>query len=407
MPAPVQEQDRLFALTQPLVDPVDQFARQHVLALRVQHLPAHVHDPEGRHRPIVDALRHRIEHVAPRLRVPPRLQRRRRRAQHARRAQDRRAHHRHIAPVVHRRLALLEGRLVFLVDHDQPKVRQRREHRRTRAHHHPRLPQGHRHPRVETLARGQVAMPDDHLGAQVGQPRTQPPDRLGGQGDLGHQEDRRATLGDDLADERDVDLGLARARDSVEQVGLERLRIEGSRHRSHRRRLFGVERVAGGSDRFRLRERVVVGHAPEHARVLLDRARADQRVHRLLRDPETRDHLRAVGGLRLPGQIIQHLRLARRLAAQLGQRLRSRRLHQRQQTTQHRPDPFTHRRRQDRFQDRVEPAAVVTRHPFRELATIGRQDRLLVFEQDDAAQLGRRRGLRRVFPDHPETRAPA
>ena len=407
VPAAVEEQDRLLALAQALMDAVDQLAREHVLALRVEHLAPHVDDAEGRHRAVVDALGHRVEHVAAGLGVLPRLQRRRRRTQHARRAEERSAHDRDVAAVVHRGLALLEGRLVLLVDHDEPEVRQGREDRGARAHDHAGLAEGHRHPRVEPLAGGKVAVPDHDLGAEVGEAGAQAADRLRGQGDFRDKEDRGAAFGHDLADQSDVDLGLPRAGDAMEQVRTEGLLIEALRDGRHRGKLLRIEVMAGGRDGFRLGERVVVGHAPEHAGVLLDRARLEERIDRLLGNPEPRDQLGAVGGFLLGREVIEHLRLARGLAAQFREGLGVGQRDQREQAAEDGADAFAHRRGQDRLEDRVEPAAVVARHPFGELADIGREHRLLVLEQDDAAQLGGGRRFSRVFPDHAEARAAA
>lgn len=52
-------------------------------------------------------------------------------------------------------------------------------------------------------------MPDDDLGAEVGEPGTESPDRLRSQGDFGDEEDGGAAFGDDLTDQGDVDLRLA------------------------------------------------------------------------------------------------------------------------------------------------------------------------------------------------------
>ena len=77
MTAAVQEQDRLLASLEAGADAVGQFARQDVLALRVQDLATHVHDPEGRHRTVVDALGHHVQRIASGRRVLPGLERRR------------------------------------------------------------------------------------------------------------------------------------------------------------------------------------------------------------------------------------------------------------------------------------------------------------------------------------------
>jgi hypothetical protein len=58
------------------------------------------------------------------------------RTQHHARAGRLRPHHGHIAPVVARRLFLLVAAVVLFVHHDQAQVAHRREHARARPHHH-------------------------------------------------------------------------------------------------------------------------------------------------------------------------------------------------------------------------------------------------------------------------------
>ena len=97
---------------------------------------------------------------------------------------------------------------MLFVDHDETEIRERGKDRGTSANHHPRLPQRHRHPRVETLAGGKVAMPDDYLGTKVGESGAEATDRLRCERDFRDEEDRRAAFGHDLADERHINLGL-------------------------------------------------------------------------------------------------------------------------------------------------------------------------------------------------------
>ena len=77
MTAAVQEQDRLLASLEAGADAVGEFTGQDMLALRVQDLATHVHDPEGRHRTVVDALGHHVQRIAAGRRVLPGLERRR------------------------------------------------------------------------------------------------------------------------------------------------------------------------------------------------------------------------------------------------------------------------------------------------------------------------------------------
>jgi len=163
--------------------------------------------------------------------------------------------------------------------------------------------------------------------------------------------------------------------------------------------------VPGGGDGFRLGERIIIGHAPEHAGVFLDHPGTEQAIHRLLRNPQARDELRAVRRFFLGGEVVEDLGLAWGLATELGERLRIGRGNQREQTAQDGADPFAHRGGQDRLKDRIKPATVIPGHPLGEFAHIGRQHRLLVLEQNDAAQLGGGGRFGGIFPDHPEARA--
>ena len=74
MPAAVEEKDRLLATFEPGADAIGQLARKDMLALRVEHLASHVHDAEGRHRAVIDALSHHVQGVAAGRSVLPSLQ---------------------------------------------------------------------------------------------------------------------------------------------------------------------------------------------------------------------------------------------------------------------------------------------------------------------------------------------
>ena len=111
---------------------------------------------------------------------------------------------RHVAPVVARRLVLLVGRLVLLVDDDEAQVAHRREDGRAGADHHPRLAGGQRQPAVEPLALAEVAVPDDDLvvGGDGLQASVQARHGLGRERDLGHEVDHAAARGQRLATAR-------------------------------------------------------------------------------------------------------------------------------------------------------------------------------------------------------------
>ena len=95
------------------------------------------------------------------------FERRRRRGQHDRRADQARAHHRHVARVVADALFLLERGVVLLVDHDQAEVGERQEQRRARADHDADAALGDRPPGLAPLEAGQAGMPRRRRAAEA------------------------------------------------------------------------------------------------------------------------------------------------------------------------------------------------------------------------------------------------
>ena len=207
-------------------------------------------------------------------------------------------------------------------------------------------------------------MPDDYLGAEVGEARAEATNRLRRERDFRYEEDRRAAFGHDLTNQRHVDLGLTRAGDTMEQVRTKGLRVERLRDRGDGGDLLRIQRVTSRGDRLPFGIRVVIGDPPEHAGVFLNRARLDEGIHGLLGDTEAVDHLRTVSGLLLAGKIIDHLRLARGLLAKLRECFGFGRGDERQQSAEDRTDALAHRSGQDGLQHGVQSTAVVARHPF-------------------------------------------
>jgi hypothetical protein len=125
--------------------------------------------------------------VAAGLRVVQRFQRRRGAAQHHRHAQCAGAHQGEIAGVVADAVLLLVAAVVLLVDDDMPGLRQRHEHRRARAHDHPRLPARGGQPDPRAFVVVQARMQRVHRHAEALAEARQ---RLRGQADLRHQHQR-------------------------------------------------------------------------------------------------------------------------------------------------------------------------------------------------------------------------
>ena len=104
---------------------------------------------------------------------------------------------------------------MLLVDDDQAEVADRGEDRRARADADLRLAAAQALPLVEALAVGEGAVEDGEAVAEAG---AEAGDGLRGEADLGDQDDRPAAAGERRLDRRQVDLGLARAGDAVEEL---------------------------------------------------------------------------------------------------------------------------------------------------------------------------------------------
>ncbi len=172
--------------------------------------------------------------VASRHHVLQRLERWGGAAEHHRNAGMSCAHDGQVARrVAQRSLVLLEGGIVFLVHHDQPELRHRREHRRARAEHQACLATEGAAPGEEALVVGEPRMQHRHRGIEaLAEARQQ----LRRECDLGHQHQRPPPRGQYPFDEPQVDLGLAAAGDAVQHEGAKG--PEGAPDRLHRQRLL-------------------------------------------------------------------------------------------------------------------------------------------------------------------------
>ena len=142
-----------------------------------------------------------------------------------------RAHHRHVAGVVMRAFVLLVGLVVLLIDDDQPEIGVRQKQRRARPHHHRRFTRRYRGPVALPGARGQFGMPFQRPHAET--PR-EAVEELAGQRDLRHQDQRLLAAADRFGDRLEIDFGLARAGDAVEQRDMKAAIGRQRAHRIHR-----------------------------------------------------------------------------------------------------------------------------------------------------------------------------
>ena len=198
------------------------------------------------------------------------------------------------AGVVARVALVLVGALVLLVDDDQPDVVKRREHRRARADAHPRLAGAQAHPLVVALADAQRRVQHRHHVAEAG---LKAPQHLRGERDLGHEHDRRAPGRERRLHRPEIDLGLARAGDPLEQEpGVARgPSAQGRRQALERDRLLageGRRRGRGAAD--------LVADGPPRARPTVDRDEAPG-----LQPPQPRRVELGGGGRPAPGQRVE------------------------------------------------------------------------------------------------------
>ena len=162
---------------------------------------------------------------------------------------------------------------MLLVDDDEPEVAERQEQRRAGADDQPRVAGGNRGPGAAAGGLGDARVPLGRAGAEA---CLDPVEELGREGDLGQEHQRLAAAAQRLGHRLEVDLGLARAGDALEQrrrVGAgphrrgERGRRLGLRRRERQRPGAGIEPRIGGVARRRLaHEHALVLEAPDHAR---------------------------------------------------------------------------------------------------------------------------------------------
>ena len=120
----------------------------------------------------------------------------------------------HTAGVVPGIALVLVGGVVLLVHHDHAQPRHRGEHRRAGAHHDPRLAVGDAPVLGAAPGRGERAVQHRHGVAETG---LEAGGRLRRQRDLRHQHDRAPSIRQLPLDRPQVDLGLARSGDAVQQ----------------------------------------------------------------------------------------------------------------------------------------------------------------------------------------------
>ena len=183
-----------------------------------------------------------------------------------------RAHHRHVAGVIMRAVILLVGLVVLFIDDDEPEIGIGHEQRRARADHDRRLAFGDRRPVARAGARRQFGMPFQRAHAKA---LREAVEELAGQRDLRHQDQRLLAAADGLRNRLEIDLGLARAGDAVEQRDMKAAAGgERAQHidraallaRELRLRIGRIGRRRRGRRRHRLHhQRALIDEAVDHA----------------------------------------------------------------------------------------------------------------------------------------------
>ena len=167
-----------------------------------------------------------------------RLDRRRRRAEQQPRTLLRAAVLRDVARVVKRRAAGFIGALLLLVEHDQPQLAQRREHRRARAEHDVRLAAADALILVIALGQAKATVQQRHLRAEIGR---EPRHHLRRERNLRHQNHHGFPLAQQLLRKADIHKGLAAAGHALQKrhPGLARAAL--GKHAKEGRLLLVVE----------------------------------------------------------------------------------------------------------------------------------------------------------------------
>ena len=155
--AAVEEQQRLLLALEGRLHRFAQRRRQPGLPRR--RLAPQIDQPHLRQLRDAVAVRQMQEAVAPGLHVVHGLQRRRRGGEDHRDLRQMPAHHRHVARLIDDAILLLEGLLMLLIDDDEAEIAERQEQGRARADHHLGIAAQHRAPGEAPLQPGQFRMP--------------------------------------------------------------------------------------------------------------------------------------------------------------------------------------------------------------------------------------------------------
>ena len=214
--APVEEQQRLLAALEILLQRLDESRRQPVAARR--HILREIQRLDIGHRRAPKTRRQLEQFIIALLDLVLALDRRCGRRQDHRDLFVQSAHHRDIAGVIAHPVFLLEAGLVRLVDDDQAKSGIRQEQGGARPDDHFRATFRERPPVLLALGLFHAAVPGQRFGSE---PHLETVEKWLGQRDFGQQHQHLLVLPERFGNRLEIDLGLARSGHAVEQKGLE------------------------------------------------------------------------------------------------------------------------------------------------------------------------------------------
>ena len=211
--AAVEKQQRLLAA---LERDLDRFGKRGAMKRpRGGRSLAQIDRLDRRQQLAAEPLRQREPPVAAAPRVDLGLERRRRRRQHHRDPGDVAAHHRHVAGVIVHAVFLLVGGVVLLIDDDQAEIGIGQEQRRARADHDRDLAVGHRRARCAARLRG--ASSECHSAGRTPKRAAKRSRNCAVSAISGIRIRLCRPRADRVGHRLEIDLGLARAGDAVDQ----------------------------------------------------------------------------------------------------------------------------------------------------------------------------------------------
>ena len=275
--APVAQQDRLTAGGEGGIELVEQSrGEEHLAGPAGRPLLAQVDEDPLRQASDAHALGQAEAHQPPAIRGQTGLEAGGGGDQHRHRAGGACPYQGQVPAVIARRRLLLVGEVLLLVHHHQPELRDRREDRRARPHHHARLAAPHALPLLVPLGAAQTRMQDrralaEALGHFAGEG--------GDERDLGHQQQHRSARLEGGLRGAQIDLGLARSGHPLEQDAREAARSDRRAHGLEGRALVGAQLARPGARRGLRRQQVPVEPQAAGLREAAQQAEARQPAH--------------------------------------------------------------------------------------------------------------------------------